>query len=312
MVGGLGIATGAVAAPAHAGVELGFSITASADNSTELNLTVALDGNQTLSVGSGGGGADPNTTVVNTTTETTTIPGPPEAENLLPPGATGDPSETGLPPGFLRGGNGVLPQEGLEVALPSPEMTTVATGAGIGVILAMAFAEFYRYRFIFPFLPLFSRIPKGDLLDNQVRRTIFEYIGTHPGVHFNGLRKALSLSNGTAMFHLACLQRAGLISSRRVRGRRVFFVGAANEGLDPRRFLSPLQSMIFEHLGAKPGISQRTIAKDLSLKATRVNYNVRVLARAGLVKVERRGRRTLCYPTKPPPKADAEATTSSP
>jgi predicted transcriptional regulator len=59
--------------------------------------------------------------------------------------------------------------------------------------------------------------------------------------------------------------------------------------------LSKMQQLIIDKVKEEPGISQRAIARALNLAPSTVNYHVRMMAMAGLLRLERRVGRTKCY-----------------
>jgi predicted transcriptional regulator len=60
--------------------------------------------------------------------------------------------------------------------------------------------------------------------------------------------------------------------------------------------LSPLQSSIIEAVRRSPGTGIRELARALGRRSSPVAYNVKMLAREGLLRLERAGRMLHCYP----------------
>ena len=57
-----------------------------------------------------------------------------------------------------------------------------------------------------------------------------------------------------------------------------------------------VQEGIIKIISKEPGCSQTIIAKNLGLSRQRINYNINLLARKGLVRIEKMGRVTRVYP----------------
>lgn len=178
---------------------------------------------------------------------------------------------------------------------PLSDEITIAMGTGSVVVVASLTFPAPRERLLYALIS-FSRLTRGDLLKNHRRRSMYEYIRDHPGTHFSALRNALSLSNGSAMYHLTALERASLVTSHHVRGKRIFCVAGKSGSLEKTIKLSPVQEMILHYLASHPGSIERCLVSELGLKKARVSYNIRVLRGLGLLRVERRGRSLACFP----------------
>ena len=59
----------------------------------------------------------------------------------------------------------------------------------------------YRLSVLF-LLPLYTRLHKEEVLDNETRGMIRGAISTDPGIHFSEIMRRLKLSNGNALYHL--------------------------------------------------------------------------------------------------------------
>jgi DNA-binding MarR family transcriptional regulator len=59
--------------------------------------------------------------------------------------------------------------------------------------------------------------------------------------------------------------------------------------------LTELQISILDVINENSGIDQKEIAIKLEKKPQTINYNIKVLEQAGLIKVMKQGRKTSCY-----------------
>lgn len=184
-----------------------------------------------------------------------------------------------------------------------PVVSLFSTGIGLLVVSAFAFTESGKYRllsFLALFFPMYTRIQKEDVLDQFVRGQIYGYIKTNPGVHYNQILREIGVKNGTLSYHLGVLEKTQLIKSRREGLKyRAFYPTDMMFPKEERFRLTELQVRIIKEVAEHPGSTQKEISKHLSQKPQTVNYNVKVLEQAGIIRIQRRGRKTRCYPPEP-------------
>ncbi len=72
--------------------------------------------------------------------------------------------------------------------------------------------------------------PPATLDANDKRQTIFQYIQSNPGSHFNAIKKALGLKTGVLQYHLNVLLEKGMVKSQNEGNRKQFFP----KGYNPR------------------------------------------------------------------------------
>jgi DNA-binding MarR family transcriptional regulator len=181
-----------------------------------------------------------------------------------------------------------------------PAAVTTTTGIGTLTLILIALTESGKYKFLaflLPILiPMYTRISKEDVLDQFVRGQIFGFIKTNPGVHYNQIRREIDVKNGTLSYHLRVLEKTELIKSRREGIRyRAFYPTGMKFPQNERFRLTELQIKILNNIKNNPGITQREIARQLHKKPQTVNYNIKVLEHATLIKVHHNGRKTGLY-----------------
>lgn len=108
--------------------------------------------------------------------------------------------------------------------LPWPILAALGTG------VAVAAAAFVALQY--------SRVAREDVLQRKVRLLLHEYISDHPGSSFSSARDALGLQNGVAAYHLAVLEKQGLIHSV-ARGRRRLYYPNGDASLRKEFPVSP-------------------------------------------------------------------------
>jgi DNA-binding MarR family transcriptional regulator len=178
-------------------------------------------------------------------------------------------------------------------------LSVVTAGFGLLVVGLGVFTESGRYRLLVLFtllLPFYSRIQKEDVLDQFVRGQIYGFIKTNPGVHYNQILRKVGVKNGTLSYHLGVLEKTELIQSRREGLKyRVFYPTGMNFPKSERFRLTDFQIQIIDTLKHQPGITQKELARVLGQKPQTINYNIKVLDQAGLITVEKKGRKTTCF-----------------
>ncbi|KYK26862.1 MAG: hypothetical protein AYK23_02500 [Candidatus Proteinoplasmatales archaeon SG8-5] len=164
---------------------------------------------------------------------------------------------------------------------------------GIGGLLAIAAlgaTEFGKYGLIkLIFVPLYSRVKKENVLDHFVRGQIYGYIMSHPGEHYNGIKEALKVNNGTLSHHLRTLEMQGYLKSHRDGTYKRFYPVGTKVPRSKGIQMSDLQIEIVDAIRQVPGITQKEIARRESITQQSVSYNLRILVRLGVLQCARDG-----------------------
>jgi len=144
------------------------------------------------------------------------------------------------------------------------------------------------------FLPLYTRLRREEVLDNEMRGMIRGCIFSDPGVHYNEIIRRLRLHNGAAAHHLMTLEREGIIRSRND-GRLKRFYPADMKLAEAPPVLDRFQRTIYEAMRERDGMSQREIARALDVSFTSVNKHINRMASMGVVLLVRKGMSVRCY-----------------
>jgi len=205
-----------------------------------------------------------------------------------------------------EGNNVVLERVAIAGSAEAPSAITpeVAVAVAVGGVLVAAAAigggtEYGKYGLLsFFFLPLYTKIRKDDVLDHFVRGQVYGYIKANPGEHYNSIKKALSLKNGTLVYHLKTLEREEFIKSI-IDGRFKRFYPKEMKIPEPSGELvlkmTRIQREILEIIRDVPGISQKDIAARIGLSTPTVHYHIDIMLSARVIRVEHSGRETKCY-----------------
>lgn len=160
-----------------------------------------------------------------------------------------------------------------------------AIGVGIGLGLA---TEIIKYSLLLLFLPLYMKIRKEEVLDLYLRGKIHGYIVANPGEHYNGIKKALNINNGSLAYHLSVLEKEELVKSRNEGVYKCFYPYTMNlnGGEAP---VTNAQKLILIQIEKNPGITQKLVASRLGLHPSTVNYHIKNLQKNNLVRTEKKG-----------------------
>lgn len=142
---------------------------------------------------------------------------------------------------------------------------------------------------------------RGDLLDLDVRRRLFEQVRQYPGLHLRELARALAIDPNHAKYHLQALERAGLVSSKREEGYWRFFpresgpVGPADTvGAKDKGVLSLLRRPVPLHVTLllldRGEATLTDLVNDVRVSISTLHYHLTKMEGAGMLQSEKLGR----------------------
>ncbi|MCK5773724.1 MAG: VWA domain-containing protein [Thermoplasmata archaeon] len=140
----------------------------------------------------------------------------------------------------------------------------------------------------------YSRLKAKDLLDQENRKKIYEYIMENPGDHFREVQREMELEVGVLSHHVNILEKEQLIVSEQDGMYRRFY--AAGVKRDDKVRLSRIQENILKSIQHTPGITQTKIAKEVGVSRKVVYYHVKFLTGTGLVEEQKVKRKPHYYP----------------
>jgi len=175
----------------------------------------------------------------------------------------------------------------------------LVVGLPLGILslataLFILLTEVGKYGFLSLFVPLVLKFPRSETLDHFVRGQIYQYIKANPGDHYSSIRRELDLSNGVLAYHLYVLEKQNFVKSQRDGKLKRFY---PVDMMIPQKKgvrLSDLQVKILKKVKKNPTISQGELAGLLGVARQTVNYNIKLMERAGILRSEKRGS-TLKY-----------------
>ncbi len=143
----------------------------------------------------------------------------------------------------------------------------------------------------------FSRISNDELLEHPMRAQIFDVIKTHPGIHASQLAREMDVGWGTITHHLDKLQRAQMVTTRRVNNQKCFFEQGGEISRHDMQIASALKgdtaSSIAAFVTHHPMTSQKQMAEALGISPALASFHVKKLVGLGVLEKMRHGKETL-------------------
>ncbi len=163
---------------------------------------------------------------------------------------------------------------------------------GIGGLLA---TEVGKLGLLSLFVPLYMKLKKEEVLDHYERGRVYQYIELNPGDHYNSIKRALSLNNGTLTHHLYVLEKGMKIRSRRDGIYKRFY--SLSEAIPENNggILSEAQKRITDTIRDLPGANQRELSSMLGMRQSTLSYQLAKLESAGIIYATRVGRNANYY-----------------
>ena len=158
----------------------------------------------------------------------------------------------------------------------------------VGAVLGLN--ESLRVSFLTPFVILWARLSRSDILDNKKRGMVVGYLAANPAANFAAIRADLNMAMGTLTYHLWVLEKEGEIKSwRDGRLRRYAPRGHRVAEMQPR--LTDIELVLLQRIRGTSGLTQKELAKDVGVSQPAVSYHISRMAALGFLLVEKRGRR---------------------
>lgn len=158
---------------------------------------------------------------------------------------------------------------GPAVPIPTPEPAEVGAAVGLATAGAVAYAALrWRYLGLGFVMPLYSRLSRSELLENETRSQLLEIITGEPGLSLQELAGKTDAGWGTTVYHLQRLEQAGFIKSRKQGHHRRFYT-VGEVGQDEVEALGMLRNdtprKIAQYLVQDPGCNQKAICEALDI-----------------------------------------------
>ncbi|TFG06211.1 MAG: hypothetical protein EU539_08205 [Promethearchaeota archaeon] len=143
-----------------------------------------------------------------------------------------------------------------------------------------------------------SKLTKDQVLENENRVLIHDYICDHPGVYFNQIAKELGLSNYLLGWHIKMLLKFGFIRTKQIDNHEVFFNINLEEKNDEFYYCTSKeksQGIINYMLDNVEGITKTHLSKELSMHLTTLSKYLKKLCKLNLIFRKKVKNRTIYF-----------------
>lgn len=185
-------------------------------------------------------------------------------------------------------GAGASPVQPVEL----PEPSEAAMAAGVATAGLAAYAAL-RWRYLLGLVPMYSRLSKADLLDNEVRAELVELVEENPGLSQGELCEAVDAGWGNTTYHLQRLEQAGFLRSEKQGHHRRFYRAGEVES-EQIEALGVLKNenanKIARYLVEEPGCNQKQVCEALDISPSLAHKWISRLEDNDLVTSEREWR----------------------
>lgn len=183
---------------------------------------------------------------------------------------------------------------GPAVPVRMPEPVEVGAAVGLATLGAAAYAAFrWRYLGMGFVMPLYSRLSRSELLENDTRSRLLEVISEEPGLSLQELAGKTDAGWGTTVYHLQRLEQAGFIKSRKQGHHRRFYT-IGEVGQDEVEALGMLRNetprKIAQYLVQDPGCNQKAICQALDISPSLAHKYLKRMEEQNLLTSEREWR----------------------
>jgi DNA-binding transcriptional ArsR family regulator len=146
---------------------------------------------------------------------------------------------------------------------------------------------------------LYHRIRPTTTLENDTRKAIFDAVSQTPGLGVHAIAASAGVSYSTATYHLERLVSAGMLVMTPDGNRLCYYQNGGAFTESERRILPLLKNdeaaRLFETILLNPGTYRAALAERLGVTATTINWHLRRLREADLVRESRQGRSAYLY-----------------
>lgn len=179
-----------------------------------------------------------------------------------------------------------------------PLYSATVAGGTAAMAAGAQYGAWYGWRRLFPLglplVPLFSRIEKDELLENDRRARIFELIKNNPGIHLSEIARELEYAWGTTLHHLRKLRAERLILFKDIGHHKSFFVNGSGLSEKQMEALSLIKTgtlaQLAHYLEGHPRTTLKELSEALSISPPLAAFHIRKLEKAGLVAKVRDGK----------------------
>lgn len=222
------------------------------------------------------------------------------------------------------GGGGGSDDGGLVGADPVELVSEPSFAVGVAVgAAALGLAGWFAFRGGAKF------VTRENVLENDTRYDLYEFLRQNPGMHLRAIAESLELSTTNVLWHLRKLEDADLVRGKKLEGYKVFYpVEGGMEGKRHAMASAVLRNdnaqTILEYIAANPGAHQREMARAIGVNHGTVRWHLRKMVNTDLLLQVKREHAIQYYltdlgaavlgeglPTEPVPAGEGETAASA-
>lgn len=131
-----------------------------------------------------------------------------------------------------------------------------------------------------------SKMTQDDVLKNEKRRKIHNFIQNYPGTHFNRIVSKLKISNHVVVWHLSILLKFEFIKKERIENRDVYYTPDVDKSKAHKLHYvyKPKSQKIINYLKLNDlGASKTQISSDLNMHINTVNKYLKILKKIDVI-----------------------------
>lgn len=160
----------------------------------------------------------------------------------------------------------------------STEVTTITV---VVTVIALLLAFFFLMGGV-------KYVTPENVLDTEIRKTLYDYIDEYPGSHLREIARELDLKPSNAAWHLRKLEQTNLVRSRAIGGKKVYYlveggIEAKQRAVAESILRNKNARDIMEYISEHPGKHLLEIAHALTINHHVVKWHINKLFEAELI-----------------------------
>ncbi|WP_254839773.1 winged helix-turn-helix transcriptional regulator [Natronomonas marina] len=178
-------------------------------------------------------------------------------------------------------------------AVRSTPLVGAASGSGAGTAATGYLSSLLEKIKPFVFPLRYSRYDDSDPLEHEARERVYEIVDATPGSYLSAVSERADLPLSTTRHHMKVLEREGLVSGAKLRGKRRFYP-AYTEDIELAAALNDdATADVIDALARLGAASVSDLADDLGRDPSTVSHHLQRLEEDGIVTRNREGRAVM-------------------
>jgi len=143
-----------------------------------------------------------------------------------------------------------------------------------------------------------SKLSHDDILNNEKRKKIYDFIVKHPGTYFNRITSNLGITSHVVVWHLNMLVKFQFIIKEKIENREVFFtpdIDKQNKQLFYYVSKTKSQKIINYLKKNNIGVSKTQLSSELKMHINTVSKYLKILQNLKVISKEKHSRHLLYF-----------------